>query len=281
MNPKDDDRNTHLDRGDESDQLALVRKYFKFRHKYVPQQDRIEMLVDRIPLPEPVREVDFDLSEDGMRMLLVRGGTGGLGNPHFVTPLMPGPGIAMLGSEGETMTINLELKTIADAGLVGLPNAGKSSLLAAVSNAHPKIAAYAFTTLNPYVGTIEYADFWTMTIADMPGIIHDAHLNKGLGHRFLRHIERNRILVYVIDIAGPEPWKDFAVLQDELEAYKPGLSNRPSIIAANKADLEPARANLEILKSKTQLVIVPISAKEQKNIITLTSLMRTMLNSVK
>lgn len=195
---------------------------------------------------------------------------------------MPGPGIAGRGERIGPMELEFELKTLADAGLVGLPNAGKSTLLKAVSNAHPQIAPYPFTTLNPYVGTIDFPDYWTMTIADMPGILPGAHLNKGLGLRFLRHIERNKIFVYVIDLAGSEPWKDLECLQTELEAYKTGLTRRPSIVAANKADLsELARANLKVLQQKTSLPIVPISAMLEKNITTLTGTMRAMVEGLR
>ena len=193
-----------------------------------------------------------------------------------------GPGIAGKGDQGETMLVEFELKSIADAGLVGLPNAGKSTLLKAVTNAHPRIAPYPFTTLNPYIGTIDFPDFWTMTLSDMPGIIKGAHQNLGLGHRFLRHIERNFILVYVLDLSGEAPWEDLAILQNELECYKPGLTQRPSLIAANKADVvDKAKENLKILSTKTKIPIVPISAKNEKNIHMLTGLMRTMVQDSK
>jgi GTP-binding protein len=213
-------------------------------------------------------------------LLYSRGGKGGFGNPHFRSSLMPGPGIAGRGMKLGPIELEFELKTLADAGLVGLPNAGKSTLLKAVSNAHPQIAPYPFTTLNPYVGTIDFPDYWTMTIADMPGILPGAHLNKGLGLRFLRHIERNKLFVYVVDLSGPEPWKDLECLQQELEAYKPGLTSRPSIVAANKADLtETSRDNLKKLERKTSLPIVPVSGKYEKNITTLTGAMRSMVES--
>ncbi|KAI8909643.1 P-loop containing nucleoside triphosphate hydrolase protein [Gorgonomyces haynaldii] len=239
----------------------------------------VEIVVPLGTIPEQPR-IKIDLLEDGQKIMVCKGGIGGLGNPHFVTPLMPGPGIASKGEHGQVKFIQLELKTLADAGLVGLPNAGKSTLLKAVSNCHPRIAPYPFTTLNPYVGTIDFPDFWSMTIADMPGIIKGAHQNHGLGHRFLRHIERNQIFVYVVDLASEAPWDDLKVLQDELEQYKPGLTQKPSIVCANKADIaESARTNLEILKQKTHLPIVPVSAKNEKNIHTLTGLMRQLVEN--
>eukprot|EP00842_Homolaphlyctis_polyrhiza_P005829 jgi/Hompol1/6247/HPOL_002241-RA len=264
------------------ERMELLSKYFKFRNQYLPQEDRIRMLMERLPrhqqTPAPVH---FELLEDGERRLVMRGGRGGLGNPHFVTPVIQGPGIAGRGIKVSPILLELELKTMADAGLVGLPNAGKSTLLAATSNAHPKIAPYPFTTLNPYVGTIDFDDFWTMTIADIPGIISGANQNLGLGHRFLRHIERTKLLVYVIDLAGEAPWSDLETLQFELEAFKTGMTDRPSLIAANKADVaDVARDNFEILKTKTSIPIVPISAKHQKNIIQFTGVMRKMVEEI-
>ena len=136
--------------------------------------------------------------------------------------------------------------------------------------------------MNPYIGTIDYPDMFTLTMADIPGLIEGAHKNVGLGHKFLRHVERSRMLVYVIDLAGKAPWKDFQTLQFELEAYSSGLTSRPSLIVANKADLgEVPRRNLEKLKQITDLPIVPVSAKEKKNIYTLTSLMRKMIQELK
>nr|KAJ3419669.1 GTPase of the mitochondrial inner membrane that associates with the large ribosomal subunit [Polyrhizophydium stewartii] len=264
--------------------MEILSQHFKFRDKYAPQEDRMRMLFERIPRDSAKSSapmLEFELLEDGERRLVARGGRGGLGNPHFVTPVIPGPGIAGRGEKATPIVLQLELKTMADAGLVGLPNAGKSTLLKATSNAHPKIAPYPFTTLNPYVGTIDFDDYWTMTIADIPGIIAGAHANLGLGHQFLRHIERTKLLVYVIDLAGEAPWDDLATLQSELEAFKEGMTNRPSLIAANKADVAAlAKQNFEILKSRTSIPIVPISAKNEKNIRTLTNVMRKLVENI-
>ncbi|KND03154.1 obg family GTPase CgtA [Spizellomyces punctatus DAOM BR117] len=264
--------------------MELISKFYKFRSGYTPQEDRMQMLLERIPYEQSTtgQFVDFDLTSDGERHLVAQGGKGGQGNPHFLSSEIRGPALAGKGRPGTTLWLELELKTIADAGLVGLPNAGKSTFLAAVSNAHPRIAPYPFTTLNPYVGTIDFPDFWTMTIADIPGLIEGAHRNVGIGHRFLRHVERNRMLVYVIDLAGKAPWRDFEVLMRELEAYKPGLTNKPSLIVANKADMgKIAKDNLEILKCKTNVPIVPISAMERKNITKATDLMRQMVEKIR
>jgi GTP-binding protein len=264
------------------ERLDHIKKYYRFRTGYTPHEDRIELLKGRIPPPTPLphKRVDLDLAFDGERSLLLRGGRGGLGNPHFASNDIKGPGIAGRGEPGRTIWLELELKTLADAGLVGLPNAGKSTLLGAISNAHPKIASHPFTTLNPYVGTIDYPDFWSMTVADIPGLVEGAHLNIGLGHSFLRHVERSRVLVYVIDLAGRNPSRDLAILRQELEAYKPGLTRRPSVVIANKADLgDVARQNLDGLRKEAGegVPVVPVSAKDRKNITTATSILRKVV----
>lgn len=151
------------------------------------------------------------------------------------------------------------------------------SLLAAVSEAHPKIASYAFTTMHPYIGTIDFPDFFSITLADIPGLIKGAAQNVGLGHRFLRHIERSKILVYVIDLSSNDPYLDFRTLQNELEEYCPGLSAKPSIIVGNKSDLAVSRENYQKLVSLVDLPVVPVSAKEKKNITVLTDIMRKTL----
>jgi len=173
--------------------------------------------------------------------------------------------------------------------LVGFPNAGKSSFLKSVSNAHPKIAPYPFTTLNPYIGTVEFKDYYQLTIADIPGIVIGASLNKGLGHTFLGHIERSKVLLFVIDILGgklenlsptlSDPYQDLCHLQNELELYKPGLSQLPSVVVANKMDGDPelAERNLELLKSKTNLPVFPISAKYDQNITAVTAYLRHLV----
>ena len=164
-------------------------------------------------------------------------------------------------------------------GLIGLPNAGKSTLLKAISNARPKIANYPFTTLNPYVGTIEFQDFFTITVADMPGIIKGAHQNLGLGHKFLRHIERTKVFVFVIDFGATDPWSDYNTLLQELDLYKPGLSERAKLVVANKADIENAKSNLDIFQTKTNVPIIPISAVYERNIEQLTNLMRAIITN--
>jgi GTP-binding protein len=265
---------------EEKDDLDIVQEHFKFANSYVPKEDRIRMLMERI-IPSPKQSsLELDLVNDGETVLVAGGGKGGLGNTHFVTPQMPGPQIAGKGDPGQSSLLEIELKVIADAGMVGLPNAGKSSLLAAVSDAHPKIASYAFTTMNPYLGTIDFPDFYSITLADIPGLIKGAAQNVGMGHRFLRHIERSKILVYVIDLSSNDPISDFKTLQNELEEYSAGLSSRPSIIVGNKSDLSVSRGNYQKLVKAVEWPVIPVSAKEKKNITVLTDIMRKTLSDL-
>ncbi len=208
-------------------------------------------------------QVLVDLKAPGDRFIAAQGGKGGRGNRHFKSSTNRTPRESEPGTPGETREFELELKLIADVGLVGYPNAGKSTFLSAVTDAKPKTAAYPFTTLHPHVGTIEFPDFFRLTIADIPGLVEGAHLNVGLGHEFLRHIERTRILAYVLDMGGNEgrlPWDDLASLQRELECYNPTLLTNKAIILANKMDEDTAPENLRLLKEKTELEIHPISA---------------------
>ncbi|MBA3468101.1 MAG: GTPase ObgE [Herpetosiphonaceae bacterium] len=192
----------------------------------------------------------IDLLFPGQKLLVVRGGKGGLGNIHFATPSNQVPRIAELGQPGEELELHLELKVIADVGLVGFPNAGKSTLLSMVSAAKPKIAHYPFTTLSPNLGVVELDDF-IFVMADIPGLIEGASQGVGLGHDFLRHIERTRLLVHVIDAAGTEgrePFEDFQTINAELKAYSEELAQRPQIVALNKHDLPDAQAYDDMLR---------------------------------
>ncbi|GIV95584.1 MAG: GTPase Obg [Herpetosiphonaceae bacterium] len=211
------------------------------------------------------RKVSIDLVAPGQRLLAARGGKGGLGNVHFVTPANQAPKIAELGQPGEERTLRLDLKLIADVGLVGYPNAGKSTLLSAISAARPKIANYPFTTLTPNLGVVEVGDY-SFVVADIPGLIEGAHMGVGLGHDFLRHIERTRLLIHVIDAAGTEgrdPLEDFHVINRELREYQPTLATQPQLVALNKMDLPPARDQLQRLRRELPVpkeLIFPISA---------------------
>jgi len=177
-----------------------------------------------------------------------RGGAGGKGNSFFLSNENRAPTIAEEGALGQERTVLVELKTMADAGLIGFPNAGKSSLLRAVSRAQPKVSAYPFTTLNPHVGMIDYDDHQQIAVADIPGLIPGAHQNKGLGISFLRHIERCLCLIYVIDLSVENPWNQLVQLRYELNQYQPGLASRPSLLVCNKMDLPGSEDKLRIIK---------------------------------
>ncbi|KAF9134733.1 cytosolic thiouridylase subunit Ctu1 [Mortierella sp. GBA39] len=325
--------------------------YFEEAQAWVAEEDRIVEARRAAMSKKPMLLDVNEHTEDGTQFMVGRGGGGGYGNPHFLTTQNRAPKYATRGREGQTRWLTLELKTIADAGLVGLPNAGKSTFLQAVSNAHPAIAPYPFTTLNPYIGTVDYSDSYQVKVADIPGLIRGAHMNVGLGHSFLRHVERSKVLVYVIDIAAefgvkrkvkgvddwtPEedleldetkeseslkssqdedpnavnaeysqPFEDWKTLLDELEAYQPGLTRRPSMIIANKADVtEVAPKNLQLFQKLVHdewakrrvanslsasssatdnydIKIVPVSAKYKKNIVKVTSILREIVEAEK
>src|SRR6476620_3399928 len=211
-----------------------------------------------------------DLAHDGQEFVLCCGGAGGKGNVHFKSSRNRAPRQYTEGEEGEQGHFRLELRTIADAGLVGYPNAGKSTLLGKISAAHPRVAAYPFTTLHPIVGVVEFDGYRRATIADVPGLIEGAHRNVGLGHDFLRHITRCRLLLFVLDVAGSEgrhPIEDLQSLRREIDLYDSRLSDRPWRIVANKMDLPEAEENLRALRERFPNVeIVPISAAKSEGL---------------
>jgi len=205
-----------------------------------------------------------DITEAGQRVVVAKGGVGGYGNVHFKSSVNQAPTEHTPGGEPEERRLRLELKTIADAGLLGFPNAGKSSLLSTLSSATPKIASYPFTTLNPIVGTIVYDDWAKVALADVPGIIEGAAKGVGLGLAFLRHLERSKVLVYVIDMAGTdarEPWRDYEVLKKEVDEYSVELSERPSIVVANKMDVAVAQENYERFVKETGVSPIRVSCE--------------------
>src|SRR5438034_5214987 len=208
-----------------------------------------------------------DLTRDGQEFVLCRGGAGGKGNVHFKSSRNRAPRQYTEGEEGEQGYFLFELRTIADAGLVGYPNAGKSTLLRKISAARPKVAAYPFTTLHPIVGVMEMPGYRRATIADIPGLIEGAHRGVGLGHEFLRHITRCRILVFVIDVAGSEgrnPIEDLQNLRREIDLYDPALSSRPWLVVANKMDLPDAERNLRVLQERfPKTKIIPRSEERR------------------
>lgn len=182
-----------------------------------------------------------DLVKPEQRLLVAKGGRGGRGNQHFATPSRQAPRIAEKGEPAEEKKLRLELKLIADIGIVGMPNAGKSSLLAAVTNAQPKIADYPFTTLEPNLGVAELDLDTVLVLADIPGLVEGAHLGVGLGDAFLRHIQRTRVLIHVIDGLGEDPLADFSQINSELALFDPGLAEKPQVVAFNKIDMPEAR----------------------------------------
>ena len=206
-----------------------------------------------------------DLTEHGQQFVLCKGGRGGLGNRNFATARRQTPRFAQPGEEGSDEGDYLfELRTIAEVGLVGYPNAGKSTLLTAISKARPKVAPYPFTTLHPQVGIVEYEDYKRLTVCDVPGLIEGAHRNVGLGHEFLRHIERCKLIVLLVDMAGTDgrnPWDDYKQLLRELELYDPQLIKRPRLVVANKMDEAVAEQNLKKFKRRVPKVsLFPMSA---------------------
>jgi GTP-binding protein len=250
----------------------------------------IGTIIARVPerlLPPPHDPLDFeerpkpqimpedlipvaDLARDGQELVLCKGGEGGKGNIHFKSSRNRAPRQYTPGGEGEEGTFYLELRKIADAGLVGYPNAGKSTILGKISAAHPKVAPYPFTTLHPMVGVVEFPGFQRATVADIPGLVEGAHRNVGLGHDFLRHIVRCKLLVHVIDMAGSEgrnPYEDLSNLRQELKLYDPALAARPWLVVANKMDLPGAAENLKVFKRRIRKVkVVPISALKSEGI---------------
>jgi len=209
-------------------------------------------------------ELVADLTENGQQFILCKGGRGGLGNRNFATAARQTPRFAQPGEPGDEGEFLFELRIMAEVGLVGYPNAGKSTLLTAISRARPKIASYPFTTLHPQIGIVEYPDWKRLTVCDVPGLIEGAHNNVGLGHEFLRHIQRCKVLVLLLDMAGTDnrhPWDDYKQLLKELELYDPALLEKPRLVVANKMDEAVAEENLKLFKKKIKKVsLLPISA---------------------
>lgn len=216
-------------------------------------------------------EVLADLVEDGQRAVVAKGGRGGRGNSHFATPRNPAPDFSEKGEPGEELDVSLELKLLADVGLVGFPSVGKSTLLSIVSKAKPKIGAYHFTTIKPNLGVVSTPDQRSFVMADLPGLIEGASDGVGLGHQFLRHVERTKVIVHMIDMSGSEgrePIEDYKVINQELAAYEQRLEDRPQIVVANKMDLPESQDNLILFKEEIgeDVPVIPVSTITRDNI---------------
>ncbi|MGB0420072.1 MAG: Obg family GTPase [Limisphaerales bacterium] len=229
------------------------------------------------------RELVADLIEDGQQFLLCRGGRGGLGNQHFANSKHQTPRFAQPGQPGEEGKFQLELRILAEVGLVGYPNAGKSTVLSAISKARPKVAPYPFTTLHPQIGVMEFSDYHRMTVCDIPGLIDGAHQNVGLGHAFLRHIQRCKALVLMIDMAGVDarkPWDDFKQLRRELELYDPEMLTKPFVVAANKMDMDESVSNLRSFKRRIRGVqVIELAAAFDEGVPALKEAMRSLASA--
>jgi GTP-binding protein len=228
-----------------------------------------------LTLEVPAGTIVFDASDPGRlqfladlttpddRALVARGGRGGRGNAHFATSTNRAPRRAEPGGQGESRQLRLQLKLLADVGLVGFPNAGKSTLISRISSARPKIADYPFTTLTPHLGVVTLSDDRSFVVADVPGLIEGAHIGHGLGHRFLRHVERTKVVVYVIDVSessGRDPVLDFHTVRRELELFDASLLERPQLVAANKIDVLIDHSRLHELTTSAQELAIPVRA---------------------
>lgn len=214
-----------------------------------------EDLIIKVPVGTVVKlengEILADLDEEGKQVVVAKGGRGGYGNARFATPTNQAPRYAQPGEKGEERYIILELKLLADVGLIGLPNAGKSTLISVITSAKPKIADYPFTTLSPVLGVVKYGDYLSFVVADIPGLIEGAHKGAGLGHQFLRHVERTSILLHLVDVSdtvNSDPCLDYEKIQKELELYNPELIKKPVAVVGTKIDLAYEGTRLRKLK---------------------------------
>ena len=219
-----------------------------------------EDVVVQVPVGTQVFDAEtgdlyFDFTEEGQRWLAAKGGRGGFGNSHFTSSTNRAPRYHQEGSPGEEREFQLELKLLADVGLVGFPNAGKSTLISTISAARPKIADYPFTTLEPHLGVVDLGDFKTFVVADIPGLIEGAHKGAGLGDRFLRHVERTKLLLHLVDVSsasGRDPVADYETINRELAAYDERLAERPQIVVATKIDALDEPERLEALRERAE-----------------------------
>ncbi|MDD2203383.1 MAG: GTPase ObgE [Bacilli bacterium] len=235
---------------------------------------KAEDIIIKVPLGTVVKDVETgfilaDLTHKNDEVIVAKGGRGGRGNRAFATASNPAPDISENGEPGEVKTLKIELKLLADVGLVGLPSVGKSTILSMISASKPKIAAYHFTTLSPNLGVVKTTDNRSFVVADLPGLIEGASQGEGLGDRFLRHIERTRVIAHIIDMSGYEgrdPYDDYVTINNELKQYNAVLLDRPQIVVANKMDIEGATENLEKFKSRVDVPVYEISAIQNKGL---------------
>ncbi|KAK0094171.1 hypothetical protein PV326_011670 [Microctonus aethiopoides] len=236
--------------------------------------------VIKVPIGTIVRnsngDILADMDEEGMMFIAARGGAGGHGNAFFASDTQQAPKIAEIGAVGEENQYVLEIRSMAHVGLIGLPNAGKSTLLRAISRARPKVAPYPFTTVRPHLGMVLYDDYEQIAVADLPGLIEDSHKNRGLGIMFLKHAERCAALLFIIDLSSNAPWEQLETLKYEIEQFSTHLSQRPQLIIANKIDLPGAEENLNLLKQHVDAPIIPISAKMGTNVAVLLKQIRIL-----
>ena len=272
--------------------LDLTRKRKYYAEKGKPGRGKLcsgksgKDIVIKVPpgtiIKNDKNEVIIDLKEIGDRIIIAEGGQGGRGNTHFASSINQTPIEAEDGEKGEEKYLDLELKLIAQVGLVGFPNAGKSTLLSRISAARPKVASYPFTTLIPNLGVVELSKIRNLVVADIPGLIEGAHKGIGLGDKFLKHIERTEFLVYVLDIVNDtDPCKTFEILRKELGNYSKTLAKKEFIIAANKMDLTGSEEKLEYFKKQVDYPVYPISGATGKGISTLLKAVVSMIDSRK
>jgi GTP-binding protein len=248
-----------------------------------------EDLIIKVPPGTLIYDTDLDLllkdmNETGLKIRICLGGNGGKGNKAFATSTNQTPRYAEPGKKGQERNIHLELKLIADVGLVGMPNAGKSTLISRCSAARPKIADYPFTTIEPVLGIVELSDYRRFVMADIPGLIEGAHIGAGLGHEFLKHIERTTLLVHILDIMptdGSAPVENYKTIRAELEKHSKALAAKPEIIVANKIDLDPGGKIVKELKEKLRHQVYPISAVTGSGIKELTELLWQKVKDIK
>lgn len=245
-------------------------------------------VIIKVPLGTVITDVDTDLviadlTHKNDEITVVHGGRGGRGNMALATKSNPAPSYCENGEPGEIKKIKIELKLLADVGLVGMPSVGKSTLISRISASKPKIAAYHFTTLKPNLGVVRATNNRSFVVADLPGLIKGASLGEGLGDRFLRHIERTRVICHVIDMSGFEgrnPYEDYQIINKELNDFNPKILEKPQIIIANKMDIETSKNNLEEFKKKVDLPIYPISANNDKSFDKIINVLADMLDKL-